>query len=146
MPRPTRLRLRLAPRAGFSRLIAIAIACSASLQDFHQIRDPAHHPPTRRRVDPRHDLVEALESETLHDQLVLARAADRAPDVLDPEPGRTAFLFRRHPYSSSTCLPRILATSPGSFRRFRPSKVALTTLCGLVLPSDLVRMLEIPAD
>src|SRR5213594_2243320 len=144
MPRPTRLRLRLAPRAGFSRLIAIAM--SASLQDFHQMRDLGHHPPDRRRVDPRHDLVEALESETLHDQLVLDRAADRAPDVLNPEPGRTAFLFRRHAYSSSTCLPRILATSPGSFRRFRPSKVALTTLCGLVLPSDLVRMLEIPAD
>jgi hypothetical protein len=39
-----------------------------------------------------------------------------------------------------------LATSAGSLSFFKPSKVALTTLWGLVLPSDFVRILEMPAD
>src|SRR4029453_8648674 len=42
-------------------------------------------------------------------------------------------------YISSTCLPRKRASSIGSFMRRSASKVARTTLCGLVEPSTFVR-------
>src|SRR5947209_3771209 len=49
-------------------------------------------------------------------------------------------------YNSSADLPRSAATSARFFNCFKASKVALMTLCGLVVPIDLVRTFWIPAE
>src|SRR5215468_117330 len=46
---------------------------------------------------------------------------------------------------SSIALSRSRATSRGSLRPFRPSNVALITLCGFELPIDFVRIFDTPA-
>jgi hypothetical protein len=52
---------------------------------------------------------------------------------------------KRHP-SGSLVPRRRLKAPPRSRNRSRPSKVALTTLWGFVVPSDLVSTSVIPAD
>src|SRR5205814_492656 len=49
-------------------------------------------------------------------------------------------------YNSSADLPRSAATSSLFFSRFKASNVALITLCGLVVPIDLVSTFCTPAD
>src|SRR6266478_3463468 len=49
------------------------------------------------------------------------------------------------PLISSTVLERVSATCAASFKLSSAAKVALTTLCGLEVPSDLVSTLVIPA-
>src|SRR5579864_7987849 len=49
-------------------------------------------------------------------------------------------------YNSSTALPRSAATASRFFSLRRASNVALTTLCGLVVPMDLVSTFCTPAE
>src|SRR5258708_30181601 len=49
------------------------------------------------------------------------------------------------PLISSTVLERVSATCATSFKPSSAAKVALTTLCGFEVPSDLVSTLVIPA-
>src|SRR5258706_2921757 len=53
--------------------------------------------------------------------------------------------FGGRPLISSTVLERVSATCATSFKPSSAAKVALTTLCGFDVPSDLVSTLVIPA-
>src|SRR5262245_17445342 len=105
MPRPTRFGLRFAPRAGFSVLIAIAITCSLpSVYDLDEVRNRRDHPAHRRGIRAFDHLVESLEAEALHDELVLLRRADRAAHVLDADRLCGFFLALARHHNSSSCL------------------------------------------
>src|SRR6516162_9792661 len=116
--------------------------------------DLADHSPDRRGIVADDLHAEAAEAEPLERRLLVLRRADAAPDQGDREAAlRAALLPRlrflssfpcvRHAFSSTgsaAARPRRLAISSSFFRRSSPLNVALMTLCGLVVRSDLVRM------
>src|SRR5262245_21161068 len=93
-PRPTRLRLRTAPRAGFS--LSRPTLSPPLLDDPDQVRDLVDHPPHRLRVLPLHDLVHAPQPEPAHRLALVAGAADHAPDHLDLDRARRLALALGH--------------------------------------------------
>src|SRR5262245_32791123 len=93
-PRPTRLRLRTAPRAGFS--LSRPTLSPPLLDDRDQVRDLVDHPPHRLRVLPLHDLVHAPQPEPAHRLALVAGAADHAPDHLDLDRARRLALALGH--------------------------------------------------
>src|SRR5579884_683651 len=102
------------------------------------MRDFLHHAAKSRGVRPLHGLVHLLEPQGAHDDLVLLRRADGAPDQFD-------FDRAGHGYPTfSVTRPRRLATSALSRSCSKASMVALTTLCGLCDPMDFVRTLGMP--
>src|SRR6266516_104806 len=108
---------------------------------------PAH----RAVVGPLHDLIELGQANASNHLLMRFRRGNRAAVILNPNLGRRRFLVfgfsghtlitcnRKPVYKSSTCFPRRRASAIGSFIFNKPSKVARTTLCGLVEPSTFVR-------
>src|SRR5271166_584452 len=117
------------------------------------MRDLRHHAPDRGSVFPLDHLVEAGKAQSLDYQFVLHRRANRRAHILEMyfRACRSGLGFgfstnTRHDYSSSAALPRAVATSLRSRRRPRALKVALITLCGLVVPIDLVRTFCTPAE
>src|SRR6266851_4389472 len=88
-------------------------------------------------------LVQPGKAQTLNHQLLLDRGTNGGTYPFQMDFGAatwTRFLcqFMRHDYSSSTDLPRMAATSLRFFKCLSASNVALITLCGLVVPIDLV--------
>src|SRR6266852_4521350 len=112
-----------------------------------------------------HNLIQLRQAQTAHHLLVRLRCRYKASIVLD---SNLAFIGRcfcfwlswhntltilltkltQSPsiavYISSTCLPRKRANSIGSFILSKASKVARTTLCGLVDPNTFVRTSRTP--
>src|SRR5579871_503409 len=145
----------------------------ALLQDLDQVRDFGHHAANRAIVGPLNHLIQARESQTLHHFFVLYRRADCGthPLELNRSAAPTCFLCRHNSsvafresaameilsrrsaparvgqaYNSCTVLPRKEAT-PSRLLRFRSaSNVALITLCGFVVPIDLVSTFCTPAE
>src|SRR3974390_3148179 len=118
-----------------------------------QVRHLCYHAPDRRRVFPLDHLVEARESQTFDHQFVLFRCGNRRAHVLqlDFRPGGSRCLLDLsanacHRYISSADLPRAVATSFLSRSDCSALKVALITLCGLVVPMDLVSTFCTPAE
>src|SRR3984885_2953521 len=168
IPRPTRLRLLFAffGARRLERFVAIASSLNAGsglpmkaagrlafvlvlrttrpqlLDDAHQMRNGLHHAADRRRILTLHDLVQPGEPQALDHLLVLLRRRDLRAVVLDQQ----CLLRLCHDYSSSTVLPRIRATSALSRSWVSASNVALITLCGLAVPSDLVSTFCTPAE
>src|ERR1051325_4636680 len=113
-----------------------------SLHHLHEMRNLGDHPAHFLGVGTLADAVHLSEAEGFERLAHLARAADAAPDLLHFD----GLPFGAHASAASSPLPR-RARAPFSVRScLRASKVALTTLCGLAVPSDLVRMFWIPAD
>src|ERR1700680_4258872 len=107
------------------------------------MRHLGHHTANGLAIRPLDHLVQPREAQTLHHQLLFYRGTNGGTHPLQMNFGaaaRTRFLcqFIRHDYSSSTDLPRMAATSLRFFKCLSGSKVALITLCGLVVPIDLV--------
>src|SRR5580765_564717 len=111
------------------------------------------HAANRGRVLQLHRGIDLAQSEPPRHELLVVFEPDWALDQLDRDglPLRVSSLVC-HDYalarevSSSSSLPRNRAINTGSFKEPRPVNVARTTLCGFAEPSDLVRMLVIPAD
>src|SRR2546421_2588091 len=117
------------------------------------MRHLCHHAANGRCIGPFDNLIQPRETESSNNSLVGDRSANHRPHILQAQMsclwrGRTCLslcfgfcvrgCFRRHNYSSSAVLPRTPATNSLFFSFFRASKVALITLCGLVVPIDLV--------
>src|ERR1700740_1874626 len=123
----------------------------------------SHHAADRGGVGALDHLVQAGKSQPFDDFLVLHRRADRRPHLLEVNlPPALLCFFRCHSnsssfvvrrwsftiqptrcsriasHSSSAVFPRSVATSSLFFSFFSASKVALITLCGLVVPIDFV--------
>src|ERR1700755_1384265 len=117
------------------------------------MRDLLDHPPHFLRVHPLGDAVHLAQAEGLERLAHLDGAADAGADLADADLFHAAFvrlLFcRAHSAASGallSALPRRALYSASLRSCLRASKVALTTLCGLAVPRDLVRMFWMPAD
>src|SRR6185369_84956 len=92
-------------------------------------------------VRPLDNLIELAQTQTLDHPLMLLGRADRTADQFD-------FDRVRHetgsPYNFSTARPRISAICVRSRSASSATMVALTTLCGLRRPIDLVSTLGTP--
>src|SRR2546425_13167929 len=114
------------------------------LDHLDQMRDLGNHPAHFLRVRPLGNPVHLSEAEGLQSLAHFARASDAAANLLHAQrlPGLFR-LLRAHaspPSLSSPLRPRRVLYS-FSFRScLSASNVALTTLCGLAVPRDLVRM------
>src|SRR3954454_5027938 len=101
------------------------------------MRDLLDHAAELRRVDTLGHAVHLAEAEGLQRLAHLARAADAAADLLHFD----GLPFRAHAaFPSGSSLPRRARYSRSLRSCSRALNVALTTLCGLAVPSDLVRM------
>src|SRR5581483_1437913 len=109
------------------------------------MRDLGHHAADGRRIRPLNDLVQPGEAQTTHHPLMSHRRADCRTYVFEPQGPAGCCLFGRH-HNSSAVLPRMPATASLFFSFFRASKVALTTLCGFVVPMDFVSTFCTPAE
>src|SRR5271169_3471382 len=105
------------------------------------MRNRFHHAARGLGIDPLHDLVQPRKAQAPHDRLVLVRRIVLRAEILN------ANLFGfGHDHISSTCLPRMVATSALSRSCTRASNVALMTLCGLAEPRLLVSTFCTPAE
>src|SRR5262245_41316101 len=121
------------------------------------MRHSCDHSTDRRRIDHFARRVQLSESEPFDDPLLPLRETDRAAIIvnLDLGGGRSVinfFVLHRclppattSPIISSRDFSRSRATSLGSLKPFKPSNVALITLCGFEAPIDFVRTFETPA-
>src|SRR5712691_11272475 len=107
------------------------------------MRDAGNHAARLRRVDPRGDAMHLAEAEGTKRLAHVARAADAAANLLDLN-HLLALGGAHHSAPSST--PRSESYCASLRSCWSASNVALTTLCGLAVPSDFVRMFWIPAD
>src|SRR5215471_18550944 len=112
-----------------------------------------------RRVLALDNLMQAPQAEPANRLAHIVSAADRADHPFHSNRAfGGVFLLRRHraspaacsaffarPVISSTVLVRVSATCAASFNPSSAANVALTTLCGLEVPSDLVSTFVIPA-
>src|ERR1051326_2011750 len=107
------------------------------------MRDLRNHPARFLRVGTFGDAMHLAEAEGFERLAHLARAADAAADLLhfDHLPVRAHAAF-----PSGSSRPRSAPYACSLRTCSRALNVALTTLCGLAVPSDLVRMFWIPAD
>src|SRR5271165_7065809 len=136
MPCPTRCFFCFCPLGGRRSLRFMALF----LYDRQQMRHLGHHAAEVSVVRPLHHAVHFLETQRSHDDFVLFRGADRAADQLDFN-----FSIRHEPYPTFSCArPRMSATCALSRSCSRALMVALTTLCGLWHPIDLVSTFGMP--
>src|SRR5512133_3600012 len=117
------------------------------------MRHLRHHAPDRRRVFPLDHLVQPRKAQPFNHQLVLHRRCNGRTHPLElhlralgRRLGFRLFPSSPHDYSSSTDLPRCAATSCRSRSLPRALNVALMTLCGFVVPIDLVSTFCTPAE
>src|SRR6266498_4563245 len=111
--------------------------------------DLADHATDRRRVFPDQALAQASEAQSLQCGLLVFGGANAAA-VPAQHQSLTLRVLRLHRLSASAgasaARPRRRRISSAFWSRRRPSNVALMTLCGLVVRSDLVRMSAMPTD
>src|SRR4051794_11388176 len=105
------------------------------------MRNGLHHSPGGFGIDPLDYLVQPREPQAFDDELMLHRRVVFGAVILDAN-----LLDFGHDQSSSTCLPRMVATSALSRSCTRASNVALITLCGLAVPRLLVSTFCTPAE
>src|SRR5574340_726789 len=160
MPRPTRLRLAEAffgarnverfiivsrfpfPATGSKPRLAGLLLF---FHDLDQVWLFGCHAPERGCVLALDHLVQASETQALDDRLVFLGSGNGRTHPLEAD-GGAALSSCRHGHSSSAALPRMAATSLRSRSFFKASNVARTTLCGLVVPMDLVITFCTPAE
>src|SRR5688500_13257386 len=120
---------------------------------------PGHHPQHLFRIGALGNAMHLAQAEGLQGLAHLHGATDAAPDLLDAD-RLAAALFRLaaeklqlHASAPSATGAAATSRSPRRFlycssvrRALSASNVALTTLCGLAVPRDLVRMFWMPAD
>src|SRR5881392_1551271 len=107
------------------------------------MRDPGDHPAHFLGVRPLGDAMHLAESERFECLAHVARASDAAADLFYVQLLRLLVLLRAHaspPSLSSPLRPRSALYSFSLRSCLSASNVALTTLWGLAVPSDLVRM------
>src|SRR5690349_15279019 len=110
------------------------------------MRHLCHHAANGRRVRPHDNLIQAGETQPTYHTLVFHRGANHRTNIFEPQSAGTGSrLLRRH-HRSSADLPRMLATSSLFLSFLSASKVALITLCGLVVPIDFVSTFCTPAE
>src|SRR5205823_5540682 len=97
------------------------------------------------RIFALHDLIEPGKSQPLDNSFVLYRRGNGRAHPLDADLAGGLGFGGAHP-SSCTDLPRIAATDARSRSLPSASKVALITLCGFAVPSDLVSTFCTPAE
>src|SRR5437764_11558913 len=132
----------VARAVSITQLLNYSITNSLSLDYLHQMRNFGDHSTNGGCILALDNLVEAGKAQPFDHQLVLYRRTDLGAHILDAN-----FLFLcGHVYNSCTDLPRMLATSSRSRSLLSASNVALTTLCGLAVPMDLVRTFCTPAE
>src|SRR6516162_7905662 len=124
------------------------------LHHFHEMPHLVDHSAHRRRILALDHLMHSAQAQAADRLAHVIGTADEAPDPLHFHSAR-ALLFACHAYSpaafstfsvfsalaalplnSSTVFERVSATCLASFRPSSAAKVALTTLCGLEVPSD----------
>src|SRR3954469_6232920 len=114
--------------------------------------DLVDHAARRRRVLQLDRVADPPQPESADDGRLVVLEADRALDQgdLDRRALRVRSLIRHNPHAfasaNSSSLPRSRWTTIGSLSVARPVNVARTTLWGFAEPSDLVKILWIPAD
>src|ERR1051326_6764811 len=120
------------------------------LHHFHEVRDLRDHAANFFRVDALRDAVHLAETERAKRLAHFDRAADAAANLTDANLLRVALLRLRRahasPSAAASAPPRRLLYSSSLRSCLSASNVALTTLCGFAVPSDLVRMFWMPAD
>src|SRR5713226_3142456 len=113
------------------------------LHHFDEVRDLCDHPAHFLRIRTLGDPVHLAESQRLQRLAHFARASDPAANLLHAQLLRLIRFLRAHgspPSPSSPLRPRRLLYSFSLRSCSSASNVAFTTLCGLAVPSDLVRM------
>src|ERR1051325_4217943 len=151
-PRPTRFLACFAPFFGFSLLSSMIDL--VLLHDFHEMRDLFDHAAHLFGVHPLGHAVHLAQPERLERLAHLDGAADAGADLADADrlllrAFAALLLGRAHSAASGalfSALPRRVLYSSSLRSCLRASKVALTTLWGLAVPRDLVRMFWMPAD
>src|SRR5579872_5845415 len=106
------------------------------------MRDLGDHAPRLLRIRPLGNAMQFAEAQSLQRFAHADGAADSAVDLTDAKSLHSA-LCRAHapaPSPSSPLRPRSDLYSFSLRSCLNASKVALTTLCGFAVPSDLVRM------
>src|SRR5690349_21045470 len=103
------------------------------------MRHLGDHAANGRRIRTLDHLIQARESESLDNFFMRHRSADGGTNVLQFQLAAAFRGFLGSHQSSSAALPRRPATASLFFSFLSASKVALITLCGLVVPIDLVR-------
>src|SRR6185369_13672381 len=133
------------------RLLLVAILLFTD--DLNEVRHLCNHATNGERVFALDHLVQTGEAQSLDHQLLLNRSLASGTEPLQLDLGSLRCLLRLflnscagHLYSSSTDLPRLLATSLRSRNFESASNVALITLCGFVVPIDFVSTFWIPAE
>src|SRR6266567_6511313 len=109
------------------------------------MRHLRHHAANRGVVGALDDLVQPGKTQAPDDSLMFHGSANRRSHPLQPNLAALSCCFRRH-QSSSTAFPRMVAIASRFFSFFSASKVALITLCGLVVPMDLVSTFCTPTE
>src|SRR5688572_27135277 len=111
------------------------------------MRDLGDHAAHRSRVDTFGDAVDLAEAERFERLAHFDRAGDPAAHLADAD-RLTAVLDLAHASAPSVASspPRRALYCSAVRSSLSASNVALTTLCGLAVPSDLVRMFWMPAD
>src|SRR5579863_4785321 len=115
---------------------------------MRHLRNHAANGPRIRAFD---HLVQSGKPKSLNHQLLLCRRANGGAHPFEVKLAAVIAGCLRHSfnlltYSSCSLLPRMAATSLRFFSRFSASKVALITLCGFVVPIDLVSTFCTPAE
>src|SRR5687767_11973432 len=123
------------------------------------MRDLRNHAPHFFRVGALGNAMQFAQAQGLEGLAHLDRAADAAPDLPDAEGLAAGLLLsaaeelQLHASAPSTTGAAGTSRSPRRFlycssvrSALSASNVALTTLCGLAVPRDLVRMFWMPAD
>src|SRR5262252_4066122 len=129
------------------------------LHHFHKMAHLVDHAAHRRRILALDHLMHSAQAQAANRLAHVIGTADEAPDPLHFHSAGAlrALLFACHAYSpaafstfsvfsalaglplnSSTVFERVSATCLASFRPSSAANVALTTLCGLEVPSDFV--------
>src|SRR5262245_20575593 len=109
------------------------------LHHLDEVRDFRNHAADVRRIGALGHAVHLAQAEGLERLAHFARAADAAADLAHTKDLRVALLLRRtHAAPSSSLRSDWYCFSLRSC--WSASNVALTTLCGLAVPRDLVRM------
>src|SRR5438270_11936693 len=146
-PRPTRFFEWRDVFFGLRLLSSIVFSGRSLLFDhLHEVRDAGDHAARFGRVDARRHPVHLSEAEGTKRLAHVARATDAAADLLDLNHLLGRFFRSGRAHSAPSSTPRSVLYCASLRSCWSASNVALTTLCGLAVPSDLVRMFWIPAD
>src|SRR5215469_730453 len=110
------------------------------------MRHLGHHSTNGRSIGALNHLVQPGETQSANDLLLSDRRTNCRAYPLQADLAAVLYRLLRCHQSSSAALPRTPATNSLFFSFFSASKVALMTLCGFVVPIDLVNTFCTPAE